>query len=231
MWLPLKRVFELRSYHNALRGSTCTFFPWKSIWMVKVPSKMVFFVWTAGLLKILIVNNLHKRHILIVDWCCMCKCSGEFIDHLLLHCSMATDKWSFVFTLSWVMPKAVLNCLNFGNVSFSTTEEPTCGQPCLCASYGICGMKEINGSLMESNSLPNQRACFVVIVWLDVCSSWHPHRVFCWFYWLSFLLSCILWKRACTHLFFMSTFLIKLFLIKKRYIIKEPTCISLIARN
>ena len=118
MWLPLKRVFELRSYHNALRGSTCTFFPWKSIWMVKVPSKMVFFVWTAGLLKILIVNNLHKRHILIVDWCCMCKCSGEFIDHLLPHCSMATDKWSFVFTLSWVMPKSVVELFEFWQCQF-----------------------------------------------------------------------------------------------------------------
>ena len=28
---------------------------------------------------------------MVVDWCYMCKCNGETMDHLLLHCPIATD--------------------------------------------------------------------------------------------------------------------------------------------
>jgi hypothetical protein len=31
------------------------------------------------------MNNLKKRHIIIVDRCCMCKKSGKSVDRLLLH--------------------------------------------------------------------------------------------------------------------------------------------------
>ena len=29
------------------------------------------------------VDNLIKRNIIIVNWCCMCRFSGKKIDHLL----------------------------------------------------------------------------------------------------------------------------------------------------
>jgi hypothetical protein len=45
-----------------------------------------FFVWTTSLGKILMLDNLRKRNVMMVEWCCMCKKSGEFIDHLLIHC-------------------------------------------------------------------------------------------------------------------------------------------------
>lgn len=32
----------------------------------------------------------------MVDWCCMCKRSGENLDHLLLHCSFARELSEFV---------------------------------------------------------------------------------------------------------------------------------------
>jgi hypothetical protein len=28
------------------------------------------------------LDNLRKRNIVVVEWCCMCKKSGESIDHL-----------------------------------------------------------------------------------------------------------------------------------------------------
>lgn len=40
----------------------------------------------------------------------------------------------------------------------------------------------------------SQRANIIVLVWLDACSRQHPFDVSCWFYWLSFEASCILWK-------------------------------------
>ena len=50
----------------------------------------------------------------ILDWCYMCKCNGESVDHLFLHCPVAMDLWSVVlglFGVSWVMPQSVVGLL------------------------------------------------------------------------------------------------------------------------
>jgi len=31
-----------------------------------------------------------KRRIIVLDWCCMRKCSEEIVDHLLIRCPIAT---------------------------------------------------------------------------------------------------------------------------------------------
>jgi hypothetical protein len=44
----------------------------------------------------------------------MCKKSEESIEHLLLHCEVARDIWSYILTLfgvEWVMPQMVLKLL------------------------------------------------------------------------------------------------------------------------
>jgi hypothetical protein len=89
-------------------------FPWRSIWKVKVPLRMSFFVWTAAFGKILTLDNLRKRRIIVVDRCCMCKQSSKSVDHLLFHCKVAQDLWSGIFTrfnVTWVMPGRVLDLL------------------------------------------------------------------------------------------------------------------------
>lgn len=66
---------------------------------MKAPCKVAFFV-----------DNLIKRRKIIVDWYCMSKIE-KTIDHLLLHCSVATDFGSFnfvVFGVRWVMSKSLL---------------------------------------------------------------------------------------------------------------------------
>jgi hypothetical protein len=50
----------------------------------------------------------------VIDWCYMCKSSGETMDHLLLHCPIAQQLWTMVFSLfvvQWVMPKSVMDML------------------------------------------------------------------------------------------------------------------------
>jgi len=47
----------------------------RSIWRSNVPLRV------ALLGKILTTVNLRKQHIIVVNWCCMCKMSGKF-DHL-----------------------------------------------------------------------------------------------------------------------------------------------------
>ena len=71
-------------------------------------------MWAAAMDRILTMQNLRRRHVLVLDWCYMCKASGESTDHLLLHCPIASDLWSCIFTLfglQWVMPKGVLDLL------------------------------------------------------------------------------------------------------------------------
>jgi hypothetical protein len=50
---------------------------------------VAFFVRSAALGKILTHDNLRKRNVIVIEWCCLCKKSGESIDHLLLHCEVA----------------------------------------------------------------------------------------------------------------------------------------------
>ena len=76
---------------------------------------MTFFVWTAALEKILTMDNLRKRNVVVVEWCCLCKKSGESIDHLLLHCEVACDLWVSIYNLFGVvrvMPRRVIDILN-----------------------------------------------------------------------------------------------------------------------
>jgi hypothetical protein len=83
-------------------------FPWRSIWRVKPPPWMAFFVWTNALQKILTLDNLRKRNVVVVEWCCLCKKNGKSIDHILLHCEVVRELWSCIlklFGVEWVMPR------------------------------------------------------------------------------------------------------------------------------
>jgi hypothetical protein len=80
-----------------------------------------FFVWTTALGKILTHANLRKKNVVVIEWCCMCKKSGKSIEHLLLHCEVACDLWSYIPTLfgvEWVMSRRVLELLTSWGASF-----------------------------------------------------------------------------------------------------------------
>uniref|UniRef100_A0A2N9HC19 Reverse transcriptase zinc-binding domain-containing protein n=1 Tax=Fagus sylvatica TaxID=28930 RepID=A0A2N9HC19_FAGSY len=116
-WTPSCRgLFEVRSFYTTLISPNPPgTFPWKSVWKAKVPSRVAFFVWTAALGKILTTENLRKRRVIILDWCCMCKSSGESVNHLLVHCPVAWELWSMVLVMfgkNWVMPRAVVDLLS-----------------------------------------------------------------------------------------------------------------------
>ncbi len=89
-------------------------FPWKNIWQAKVPPRVAFFTWLASLGKLLTADNLRRRNIILVSWCCMCKADGESVDHLFLHCNLARELWTMVFSLfgmQWVMLRRVVDVL------------------------------------------------------------------------------------------------------------------------
>ena len=108
-WLKnCKKSFTVRSYYHSLTAHASQQFPWKGIWKPKVPTRISFFVWTAVLGKILTNDNLRKRRVVLVNWCCLRKNDGESIDHLFIHCSLAKQLWDMFLTLfgvHWVMPQ------------------------------------------------------------------------------------------------------------------------------
>jgi len=112
-WSPShKGKFDVRSFYKALACKEAIHFPWKSIWRTKVPLKVGFFAWTAAHGKILTLDNLRKKRVIVIDRCCMCKMNGESVDHLLLHCEVARALWIAIFSrfsLSWVMPLRVVD--------------------------------------------------------------------------------------------------------------------------
>jgi hypothetical protein len=65
--LSKRRSFKVKTFYRALACQEAFSFPWKGIWSVKALKRVAFFVWTAALRKILIHDNLRRRHIVVVE--------------------------------------------------------------------------------------------------------------------------------------------------------------------
>lgn len=86
--LSKKGLFEARSFfffYKPLLPHDITHFPRRGIWQNKPPSKVAFFAWKAALRKILTMNNLTKRHFIVMG-CRMCKKSEQL---LIIFCFIA----------------------------------------------------------------------------------------------------------------------------------------------
>jgi hypothetical protein len=89
-WNPSKSgLFKVKSFYCSLASFEASCFPWKSVWRIQAPSRATFFVWLAALGKILTLDNLRTRHVIVMDRCCMCKRNEESVDHLF-YCDAAS---------------------------------------------------------------------------------------------------------------------------------------------
>ena len=104
----------MSSFYNILISNVSTPFPWKSIWRTKALPRVAFFVWSATLGKILTLDNLKKKNMVLINRYNMCKKDEESTDHLLLHCECAQFLWNAFFLhfgLAWAMPSRTINLL------------------------------------------------------------------------------------------------------------------------
>ena len=121
-WKPARnKSFKASKYYFSLSSNPNIVFPWKPVQRSKIPLRVAFFSWTPTLGKILILENLWYEGVTIADWCYVCKKSGESVNHLLLHCPIAYELWSMVWTLFgllWGMPQSVTDLLSSWQGSF-----------------------------------------------------------------------------------------------------------------
>ena len=114
-WVPSRKgKFEVSSFYKEIISKAGCPFPWKCVWRTKAPPRVAFFVWSAALGKILTIDNLRKKNMVLINRCGMCKRDEETIDHLLLHCECAQVLWNAFFNhfdLAWAMPSGVVNLL------------------------------------------------------------------------------------------------------------------------
>ena len=154
-WLPCKsKGFIVSAYYHLLVGHSEQFFPWKSIWKQKIPSRVAFFVWTAALGKCLTIGNLRKRKVCILDWCYMCNCNCvyvltifSFIARLLwscgIWCLVYLEFIGYAFVCRWTM------CLLVDLVSIVME---IYGWLFLIVCCGASGWREIVGALKTSSA-------------------------------------------------------------------------------
>jgi len=75
VWTPSSRHgFAIKSYCSMLTSPSSeepSSFPWKSIWKVKAPPCIAFFLCATALGRILMMDNLRRRGFQLINRCCL----------------------------------------------------------------------------------------------------------------------------------------------------------------
>ncbi|RVX07840.1 hypothetical protein CK203_021995 [Vitis vinifera] len=106
--------YGVKEAYNGLVVTNACDFPYKSVWVNKVPTKVAFFAWEAAWGKILTLDRLQKRGWQFPNRCFLCGCEEESVNHILLHCIVVRALWDIVFALvgvQWVFPELVKEAL------------------------------------------------------------------------------------------------------------------------
>ena len=102
--------FGLKDAYGLLTSHSTSLFPKKGIWVENVPSKLAFFAWEATWGRILTIDRLQKRGWQIPNRCYLCGSEEENVNHLFIHCTVASVLWGMVLSLfgaQWVFPETV----------------------------------------------------------------------------------------------------------------------------
>ncbi|RVX14665.1 Transposon TX1 uncharacterized 149 kDa protein [Vitis vinifera] len=107
-------VYGAKGAYKILSGSSAGVFPYRRIWMDKVPTKVSFFAWEASWGKILTLDKLQRRGWQLPNRCFLCGYEEESANHILLHCTVTKTIWEItlaIFGVQWVFPESVIEVL------------------------------------------------------------------------------------------------------------------------
>ena len=90
--------FRVKEAYSLLTNPNDTVFSSRCIWVDKVPTKIAFFAWEATWGKVLTLDRLQIRGVQLPNCCFLCGCEEENVNHILIHCIVA----SLVGYYSWV---------------------------------------------------------------------------------------------------------------------------------
>lgn len=94
-------------------------------------------------------DDLIRRWIVVVDFCCLCKLSMETMDNCLVHCNIAKYLPSFcalLFRVIWTMPRTVFNFWHAGYDSLEDTAVVRYGRLLLDMFSGVFGESKNAGN-------------------------------------------------------------------------------------
>ena len=106
--------FRVKEAYSLLVNPNDTIFPSRCIWVDKVPTKVAFFAWEATWGKVLTLDRLQIRGLQLPNYCFLCGCEEENVNHILIHCIVVKTLWDIVLGLvdvKWVFPKTVKEVL------------------------------------------------------------------------------------------------------------------------
>ena len=109
-----EKGFSVKSMYRCFDPSPASDFLYRLIWNPVVPPKIGVFAWEATWGKVLTLDQLKRRGMILVNRCFMCEEDEENIDHLLIHCKRAQMLWNLllsIFGISWVFSQSVLHTL------------------------------------------------------------------------------------------------------------------------
>ncbi|RVX15102.1 putative ribonuclease H protein [Vitis vinifera] len=109
--------FRVKEAYSLLTNSNDTGFPSRSIWVGRVPTKVVFFAWEATWGKVLTLDRLQRRGVQLPNCCFLCGCEEENVNHILIHCIVVRALWDIVLGLvdvKWVFPETVKEVQSVG---------------------------------------------------------------------------------------------------------------------
>lgn len=85
--------FSVASFFSAIAGGPSTSNPVHRLWKMKTPPTVLAFSWLTLRGRILTIDNLHRRHRILVNACPMGMADKESMDHLYLGGKIAQVPW------------------------------------------------------------------------------------------------------------------------------------------
>lgn len=138
--------FSLKFSYGFLEVREEADFKWEGICRIKVPSKVLFIIWTGLKGRIPTLDILQTWGLILPNMCPLCLGDAESVAHTLLHSPFVWEVWSAILykaNVMWVVP---VRCLSFCQQWFPPCNrcKVRCSGVCLCRLFGgRFGLKEI----------------------------------------------------------------------------------------